>query len=142
MAVGRQCLTNSVWTAATSKRTAPPWEQEQGRERSDRTQPRRRTGEDPRPGPRSWADDRGRPVAILLTPGNVSDIVVAERIVGAVAPSERLLADRAYDAEPFRFFLRDWGTKVVFPSTRSRKTSFPLDRRAYTRRNIALRLFC
>jgi transposase len=88
------------------------------------------------------ADDRGRPVAILLTPGNVSDIVVAERIVGAVAPSKRLLADRAYDAEPFRFWLSDRGTEAIIPSTRSRKTPFPLDHRAYARRNVVERLFC
>lgn len=72
----------------------------------------------------------------------MSDIVVAERIVGAVAPSERLLADRAYDAEPFRFFLRDRGTEAVIPSTRSRKTPFPLDRKAYARRNVVERFFC
>ena len=88
------------------------------------------------------ADDRGRPVAILLTPGNVSDIVVAQQIVGAVAPSERLLADRAYDAEAFRYWLRDRGTDAVIPSTRSRKTPFPLNRSAYARRNVVERLFC
>ena len=87
------------------------------------------------------ADDRGRPVAVLLTPGNVSDVVVAQQIVGTVCPSRRLLADRAYDAEPFRLWLRDRGTEAVIPSTRSRKKPFPLDRKAYTRRNVVERLF-
>ena len=88
------------------------------------------------------ADDRGRPVAVVVTSGNTADISVARQVVGAVEPSKRLLADRAYDAEPFRFWLRDRDTEAVIPSARSRKTPFPLDRRAYARRNVVERLFC
>ncbi|ADM10849.1 putative transposase [Parvularcula bermudensis HTCC2503] len=88
------------------------------------------------------ADDCGRPVAFVLTPGNVADITVAKQIVGAVTPSQRLLADKAYDAEPFRLWLTDRGTEAVTPSTASRKIPYPLDRAAYKRRNIIERLFC
>src|SRR6202045_2627139 len=44
------------------------------------------------------ADDRGRPVAFALTPGNVADITMAAPLLGAVARPKRLLADKAYDA--------------------------------------------
>ena len=43
----------------------------------------------------AWADDRGRPVAFALTPGNVADIVMAVPLLGAVAKPRRLLADKA-----------------------------------------------
>jgi hypothetical protein len=44
------------------------------------------------------ADDRGRPVAFALAPGNVADIGMAVPLLGTVAPPERLIAGRAYDA--------------------------------------------
>jgi Transposase DDE domain len=45
------------------------------------------------------ADDRGRPVAFALTPGNVADVVImAIPLLGAVAQPKRVLADKAYDA--------------------------------------------
>ncbi len=42
----------------------------------------------------------------------------------------------------FRCWLRDRGTEAVIPSTRSRKKPFPLNRKAYARRNVVERLFC
>ena len=48
------------------------------------------------------ADDRGRPVAFALTPGNVADVVMAIPLLGAVAKPKRLLADKAYDADSLR----------------------------------------
>jgi len=51
------------------------------------------------------ADDRGRPVAFALTPGNVADVVMAIPLLGAVAKPKRLLADKAYDADSLRRWL-------------------------------------
>jgi hypothetical protein len=48
------------------------------------------------------ADDRGRPVAFALTPGNVGDITMAAPLLGAVARPKRLLADKAYNADSLR----------------------------------------
>lgn len=39
------------------------------------------------------ADDRGRPIAITLTPGNIADIGIAIPLLGSVPPPRRLLAD-------------------------------------------------
>jgi hypothetical protein len=47
------------------------------------------------------ADDRGRPVAFALTPGNVADISMAVPLISAIAPPRRLIADKAYDAIVF-----------------------------------------
>src|ERR1700704_2588923 len=81
-----QFLTSFPSTAAMSRRTARRLVQKGGVRGSD------------------WpskihalADDRGRPVAFALTPGNVADITIAAPLLGAVARPKRLLADKAYD---------------------------------------------
>lgn len=88
------------------------------------------------------ADDQGRPVAFALTPGNIADITMAIPLLDAVASPKRLLADKAYDADRFRDWLRKRRIKAVIPSTASRRTPYPIDRKAYRRRNVIERLFC
>ena len=88
------------------------------------------------------ADDRGRPVAFALTPGNVADVVMAAPLLGAVAKPKRLLADKAYDADSLRRWLKLRKIKAAIPSTASRRTPYPLDRAAYKRRNVIERMFC
>src|SRR6202048_1292662 len=63
------------------------------------------------------ADDRGRPVAFALTPGNVADITMAAPLLGAVARPKRLLADKAYDADSLRKWLKQRKVKAVVPFT-------------------------
>jgi transposase len=87
------------------------------------------------------ADDRGRPVAITLTSGNIADITMAVPLLGAVTPPKRLLADKAYDADSLRTWLAERNVKAVIPSTATRRTPYPLDRRIYRRRNVIERLF-
>ncbi len=88
------------------------------------------------------ADDRGRPIAFALTPGNVADITMAAPLLGAVARPKRLLADKAYDADSLRKWLKQRKVKAVVPSTASRRLPYPLDSRAYKRRNLIERMFC
>ena len=88
------------------------------------------------------ADDRGRPGAFALTPGNVAAIVMAVPLLGAVAKPRRLLADKAYDADSLRRWLKQRKIKAAIPSTASRRTPYPLDRTAYKRRNVIERMFC
>lgn len=57
-------------------------------------------------------------------------------------PTERLLADKAYDADSLRDWLGEARIKAVIPSSRARKKPYPLDRSAYKRRNVIERLFC
>jgi transposase len=88
------------------------------------------------------ADDRGRPVAFALTPGNVADITMAITLLSAVGKPKRLLADKAYDADSFRIWLKQRKIKAVIPSTATRRTPYPLDRNIYRRRNVIERMFC
>ncbi|MDI6029569.1 IS5 family transposase, partial [Corticibacterium sp. UT-5YL-CI-8] len=88
------------------------------------------------------ADDRGRPVAFALTPGNVADISMAVPLLKVASPTKRLLADKAYDADSLRLWLKGAKIKAVIPSSATRRTPYPLDRKAYRRRNVIERLFC
>lgn len=62
--------------------------------------------------------------------------------MASVASPKRLLANKAYDSERFRTWLARRKVKAVIPSTASRRTPYPLDRRAYRRRNVVERMFC
>lgn len=88
------------------------------------------------------ADAQGRPVAFALTPGNVADISMAIPLLEGLATPKRLLADKAYDADKLRSWLKKRRIKAVIPSTASRTKPYPLDRAAYKRRNVIERLFC
>lgn len=67
---------------------------------------------------------------------------MAVPLLNAVAPPKRLVADRAYDADSLRRWLAARRIQAVIPSTASRTVPYPLDRRAYARRNSVERLFC
>ena len=54
----------------------------------------------------------------------------------------RLLADKAYDADSLRRWLKQRKIRAAIPSTASRRTPYPLDRAAYKRRNLIERMFC
>ena len=88
------------------------------------------------------ADDRGRLVAFALTPGNVADITMAILLLVAVDKRKRLLADKAYDADSFRNWLKRRKIKAVISSTATRRTSYPIDQKTYRRRNVIERMFC
>ena len=120
-----------------SRRTARRLVQKGGVRGSDWPFARRKNEQNP-----CLADDRGRPVAFALTPGNVADITMAAPLLGAVARPKRLLADKAYDADSLRKWLKQRKVKAVVPSTASRRTPYPLDSRAYKRRNLIERMFC
>jgi transposase len=63
-------------------------------------------------------------------------------LLETVEPPKRLIADKAYDAMRLRAWLKAQRSRAVIPSTASRHKPFPLDRRAYKRRNLIERLFC
>lgn len=88
------------------------------------------------------ADACGRPVAFALTPGNVADISTAAPLLERVAPPKRVIADKAYDADRLRRWPAERRIAAVIPSTASRCKPYPLNRRAYRRRNGIERLFC
>ncbi|MBK5960174.1 hypothetical protein CCR97_18470 [Rhodoplanes elegans] len=86
-------------------------------------------------------DHCGRPLVLLLSPGNINDIAFAPTLIARVAPITGLIADKAYDANNLRRLLAEGGAKAVIPSTTSRKQPIPYDRIAYRRRNRIERMF-
>jgi transposase len=63
-------------------------------------------------------------------------------LLEAVPPGQCLIADKAYDANDLRLWLRLRHIKAVIPSTASRNRAYPLNRAVYRRRNFIERLFC
>ena len=86
-------------------------------------------------------DHCGRPLLLLLSPGNINDIAFAPTLIVWVGPITGLIADKAYDANSLRRLLAEGGAKAVIPSTTSRKQPIPYDRVAYRRRNRTERMF-
>lgn len=66
-------------------------------------------------------DVKGRPVVLLLTPGNVHDCKVAQRCIEAMPPSAELVADKGYDSQRLREWLEARGTDPVIPPRKNRK---------------------
>ncbi len=87
-------------------------------------------------------DAEGRPRVLLLSPGNTHDVVMAPLLVAATGAIASLLADKAYDTNPFRSVLAQRQIEPVIPSIRRRKPLIPYDKTAYRQRNLIERMFC
>ncbi len=85
-------------------------------------------------------DSLGRPVRLLIAPGQSHDILAVPALLEGQRPAA-VLADRAYDAGSLRQYLDQIGAKAVIPSTRSRKTPIPHDPLIYKLRNRIKRCF-
>jgi putative transposase len=87
-------------------------------------------------------DDIGRPLAFVVTPGNIHDLVGARILIDMVRRPRRLLADRAYDAKSLRDELAQRRIKAVIPPNPTRKHPHRYDKDAYKGRNVIERMFC
>jgi transposase len=87
-------------------------------------------------------EDRGRPVAFLITPGNCHDLTAARDLLPTIHPPRQLLADKAYDARSLRNWLAQRRVKVVIPPNPTRKHPHSYDAKAYKGRNLIERMFC
>lgn len=87
-------------------------------------------------------DEKGRPVVLLLTPGNVHDCKVAQRCIEAMPPSAELVADKGYDSKPLREWLAERGTEAVIPPRKNRTIQYGYDKAIYKQRNVIERMFC
>jgi len=83
-------------------------------------------------------DASGRPIRVLLAPGERHDIRAARQLV-ADQSGGHVLADRAYDADWFIDLLRARGIKPVIPPSRSRLRKRRYDRAIYRSRNLVER---
>ncbi|MEO1484049.1 MAG: IS5 family transposase [Myxococcota bacterium] len=94
-------------------------------------------------------DRRGLPLAVVLTPGQRHDSTQFEQALNAVGVRQRsgqircrprcVLADRGYDVDRIRAWLRRKGIAAVIPSKRNRKRPRRHDRALYRERNVVER---
>ena len=87
-------------------------------------------------------DEKGRPLVLLLTPGNVHDCKVAKACIEALPPPTELVGDKGYDSKDFREWLAERGTTAVIPPRKNRKVQYDYDKSIYKQRNIIERMFC
>jgi len=62
------------------------------------------------------ADGCDRPVTLAVTPGNIADISMAGPLLNAIAPTRKMIADKAYDADYLRRWLKIRRIRAVIPS--------------------------
>ena len=84
----------------------------------------------------------GRPFALALTPGNVSDIKAAPRLLSRLAKADYVIGDKGYDANALRRSLRDAGVVPVIPGRINRKHQIRYDTTRYRDRHLIENAFC
>ena len=86
-------------------------------------------------------DEFLRPWVLILTPGNTADCTLAQDCVSLIPGIKELLADKGYDTDAFRGFLKDQKIKPVIPGKSNRKKRIRHDKSAYKNRNVIERCF-
>ena len=84
----------------------------------------------------------GRPYALMLTPGNVSDIKAAPALLERAGRMRYLLGDKGYDADRLRRSLRESGAVPVIPGRRNRKRAIRYDQERCRGRHLIENAFC
>jgi transposase len=86
------------------------------------------------------ADALGRPLKLILTPGQRGDAPLAPALLAGLTP-RRVLADKAYDSNALRTLIADIGAEAAIPCNPTRKQPIPYDFEAYKVRNTIERCF-
>ena len=84
----------------------------------------------------------GRPFALMLTAGNVSDIKAAPALLSRLTGARYLIADKGYDADRLRASLRETGTVPVIPGRSNRKRRIRYDTQRYRERHRVENAIC
>ena len=87
------------------------------------------------------SDEHCRPLAFYLTPGQTADIKGAVMLSACLPNARYLLADKAYDADHWRDYLKSRRIQPVIPSRSNRKTPHPFNKIRYRGRNVIERMF-
>ncbi len=85
-------------------------------------------------------DALGRPLRLVLTPGQAAEIKSAPALLAGVR-AKGAIADRACDANPLRALLLAAGMEAVIPARRNRKVPIAHDATLYRTRNRIERCF-
>jgi len=85
-------------------------------------------------------DGKGRPIRIILTPGQRGDVTQASELLEGLSP-RRVMADKAYDSNALRKIIADMNAEAVIPCNPTRKHIIPYNFQAYKARNLIERCF-
>ena len=80
-------------------------------------------------------------MAFYLTPGQTADIKGAVMLAASLPSARYLLADKAYDADHWRSYLKSQRIKPVIPNKSNRKQPHPFNKTRYKGRNVIERMF-
>ena len=86
-------------------------------------------------------DAKGRPVRLLITPGNDHDVTAAEALLDGLDPRAVVIADKGYDADFVRAHIRAQGAVPNIPNKSKRKKRFRWTKAIYRERNHVERFF-
>ena len=86
-------------------------------------------------------DSKGRPVRLLISPGNDHDAVCAEALLEGLEKGAVVIADKGYDADSVRSCIREQGAVPNIPNRSNRKTKFRWTKAIYRERNHVERFF-
>jgi transposase len=85
-------------------------------------------------------DGKGRPLRLILTPGQRGDVTQAPDLLKDLS-ARRVLADKAYDSNALREIIANMEAEAVIPCNPTRKRLIPYDFEAYKARNLIERCF-
>jgi transposase len=69
-------------------------------------------------------DHQGRPIQILITPGQAHDLTGAEPLLANLGQDTIIIADKAYDADRLRAHIKARGVIANIPNMIRRKKRF------------------
>ena len=85
-------------------------------------------------------DTWGRPLRVILTPGQAGDVPQAPALLDGFRPAH-VLADKAYDSNAFRTLIANIGAAAVIPCNPRRKRPIPYSFEIHKARNRIERCF-
>lgn len=86
-------------------------------------------------------DHQGRPLQLLITPGQAHDLTAAEPLLANLTRGTIVIADKAYDADRLRVHIKARGAIANIPNMIRRKKRFRWTKALYSERNHVERFF-
>jgi transposase len=86
-------------------------------------------------------DGQGRPIKILITPGQAHDLTAVEPLLANLKRRTIIIADKAYDADRVRAHIKARGAVANIPNMSRRKRRFRWKKALYRQRNLVERFF-
>jgi transposase len=83
-------------------------------------------------------DGLGKPVTIILTPGQDHDVTQGPALIES-SDAEKVIADKAYDSDPFIHAIEAKDAEAVIPPRKNRIEGRSYDKEEYKKRNVVER---